>query len=50
MEEQVSTPGKTFNEKDVAEKEEVIITECPVQSVVVYPDRAEVLSSIKLAS
>lgn len=27
---------------DNAEKKEVTISECPVQAVVVYPDRAEV--------
>lgn len=28
--------------KRSAEKKEVVISECPVQAVVVYPDRAEV--------
>ena len=28
--------------KTTGEKKEVVITTCPVQTVVVYPDRAEV--------
>ena len=37
---------KVLDVKD-AEKEEVVISDCPVQAVVVYPDRAEVSSWVK---
>ena len=52
MEEAASSKPEesSAEKKGTAEKKEVVITDCPVQSVVVYPDRAEVNHPCKVTT